>query len=261
MNEIQKINICVSGWPGCGSSTLALLLAIILERSYLNIGSIYRYLGMKSGFSNEGNARPTFDKYVEEIIGTTVDNYSDYKLLNNDNLLLESDISAFRIGKHPKVFSIFLIANMEQRIKRVNLEGREDATNVLIKRDETLKEVYKTLWDIDFFDKSLIAEKYNYILDNTNLSIIGEIKEVFENLKEYNSFSYLENSYWDKIAERTEKYVDIFNDKGKEEILKLLKKENLLITAEDIITDIAKTFPEDVSQYPSNIKSYFLPNS
>ena len=58
----------------------------------------FRYLGIKLGFSDEGLSRPKFDDYIENIIGHTTDNFVDYKLLNDNNLIVGADIAVFRIG-------------------------------------------------------------------------------------------------------------------------------------------------------------------
>lgn len=258
MEDANKINICVSGWPGCGSTTVSILLALLLERKYIYIGGLYRYMGQLLGFANEGGSRPKFDNYVEDIIGVTTDNYTDYVLLNSDLLLLESDISAFRIGKHPKVFSVFLTAEKNERIKRVAAQGREDASNVLEQRDASLKVVYKDMWDIDIFDLELIERKYNLRIDNSNMTLETELKMIITQLKDYNAMNNFDESYWSDIYNNIQKYVDLYWKEGKESILKKLADKKLLIKPEDTLLDIAKTFPEDVSQYPENIKKIFL---
>lgn len=261
MEEARKINICVSSWPGCGSTTLSVILALLFEKKYIYMGNIYRHLGQKLGYANEGGTRPKFDNYIEDIIGTTTDNYGDYVLLNEDNILFESDIAAFRVGKHPKIFSIFLVADKEERIKRVKLEGREDAENVLDARDKGLAEIYKKLWDIDFFDTDLIARKYNMKFDNSNMSLETELKLIINEIKEYHSMANMPESYWSDIYNNIQKYVDLYWKDGKQAILDKLAAKSLLIKAEETLLDIAKTFPEDVLQYPDNIKKYFLGNN
>lgn len=258
MDDATKINISISSWPGCGSTTLSMLLALLLERKYIYIGAIYRHLGQKLGFANEGGTRPKFDNYIEDIIGITIDNYSDYVLLNYNNLLFESDIAAFRIGKHPKVFSVFLIADKEERIKRVMQQGREDAVNVLEQRDKVLRDVYLKLWDIDFFDTDLISKKYNLKFDNSNMSLETELKLIIDELRNYNAMNNLEESYWNDIYNNIKKYVDLYWSNGKQAILDKLASKNLLIKPEESMLDIAKTFPEDVAQYPENVKKLFF---
>jgi cytidylate kinase len=68
MDDIKEINITISSWPGTGATTLSLILANLLKRKYLNMGNVFRYLGLKLGFSNEGVDRPEFDNYIENII-------------------------------------------------------------------------------------------------------------------------------------------------------------------------------------------------
>ncbi len=258
MEETNSINICVSGWSGSGSTTLSLLLANLLERQYFNNGQVFRALGEKLGFSDEGRARPEFDDYVEDIIGRTVDNYTDYKLLNASNIIFEGDLGAFRIGKHPKVFSIFLITEKKNRIERAVADGRQDAELILEKRDSLLKKKYNELWNIDYFDESLIEKKYNLKFDNTNMPLDIELRQILDELRKYNYFTYVENNKWQIIYDKINPLVELFLKQGKTVLINNLKKKNLYIEPKLIMQDIAKTFPEDITQYPENIKNIFL---
>ena len=258
MDEIKNINIALSSWSGSGATALSLILANILKRKYIYIGNVFRYLGLKLGFSNEGVDRPEFDNYIENIIGTTVDNYVDYKLLNDKNLIVDADISAFRLGRHPKMFSIFLKADLDNRIKRNLIENRDDAIVTLEKRDKVLREKYIELWNVDFFDEELITKKYNLLFDNSNMSLQNEVQQILATFEKYLQFKNTPHEYWDDVKNNIDKYSELYIKEGKKHMIELLEKDGLISDAGDIITEITKLFPEDVNNFPENIKNLFF---
>lgn len=254
---MNKINISVSGWPGSGGSTLATLLACTLERQYLYIGNLYRYLGISLGFSDKGINRPQFDGYIEDIVGKTIDQYTDYKLLQDDNLVLDSDITAFRVGKHPKVFSIFLNTPFDERKER--LKNNKLEMDFLDERDNVLKAKYQQLWGIDFFDNELINTKHNLVLNNANMGLKLEMKYVFEALKNWGPFSDLSNDDIEGLLSKSEEFINMFQEHGKQYLLDHLAKKGLFPRPEEILLDITSIFPEEISTYPDHIKNLFLP--
>lgn len=258
MDELKKINITLSSWPGSGATTLGIILANLLKRKYINVGNIFRYLGLKLGFSNEGIDRPEFDNYIENIIGPTVDNYVDYKLLNDSNLIIDADISAFRLGKHPKIFSIFLKADLDNRIERSITKNREDTIVILEKRDKILRAKYIELWKVDFFDEDLIKHKYNLLFDNSNMSIENEVHQIVNSFENYLKFKNIPHEYWVGIKKDIEKNVQLFLNNGKQHMIELLTQDGLESNVREIITEITQLFPEDVNAFPENIKNLFF---
>lgn len=260
MDDLKNINITLSSWPGTGATTLSLILANLLHRKYINMGNVFRYLGLNLGFSNEGIDRPEFDNYIENIIGPTIDNFVDYILLNESNLIVEADIAAFRLGKHPKIFSIFVKADLDNRIQRTMLDNREDAIITLEKRDDVLRQKYKQLWDTDFFDEELISKKYNFVLDNSNMSIEHEVHVAIAALKNYLQFKNISDEYWQEVESKINKFSTLFDVEGKQYLIDLLEKDDLESNAKETITEITKLFPEDVNNFPENIKTLFFKN-
>lgn len=252
----KVVNISVSGWSGSGATSLALILTKLFEYKYLHLGGVFRHLGSKLGHSVEGFNRPKFDAYVEPIIGPTVDKYRDYKILEEDGFIADSDMGTFLIGKHPKVFSIFLKSDFEERVKKVIKDEREDAASVLEERDKVNREFFLELHDVDVFDEELIDRKFNYVLDNTHVSLEAEVRMVIENLQTISHFKTAFNL--EDIDERLEEEVENFAVLGKDGYKKELSDKKLIVTPQEIITDISQQFPEDVAEYPENIQSIFL---
>lgn len=258
MEETKNINITISGWPGSGSTTLAMILAFLLKRKFLSVGNIFRYLSLKFGYNEEGGSRPKFDDYIEDIIGKTIDNYIDNKLLNESDLIIEADITSFRIGRHPKVFSIFLITDFQERLKRVASDNRDDAVLFLEGRDKILKENYFDLWQIDYFDIELIKKKHSFVLDNSNMNLENEIELVIADLKQQPQFDNLIPEYWKEIDNMIPEIATKYKEKGKVSFKNELKKLELFLEPQEVLYDITKEFPEDIQQYPDKIKNIFL---
>ena len=99
MSEEKHIPIAISGWSGVGTSTVALQVAWVWQRKYYYFGKLFRDLGEKIGYQNEGMDRVKADDYLEKIIGKTVDKYVDFLLLSGRNIVVESDIACFRLKK------------------------------------------------------------------------------------------------------------------------------------------------------------------
>ncbi len=257
-DETKKINFSVSGWPGSGCTTLALLLACLFERDFIYIGNIYRYLGSKLGFSNVGISRPQFDDYIEDIIGKAVDQFIDYKLLNSSNILIDADISVFRIGKNPKVFSIFLTTPFEVRRERISINKVD--MEFLDERDSVLKKKYTDLWGFDYFDIETINAKHSLVFDNSNMGLLMEIKTVFNELKNWMNFNALTESQWEELSLKAENLITILESSGQEGLINILKKGGHYKEPQDVLLEITSIFPEEVQSFPEHIKKVFLPH-
>ena len=61
-----SINIALSGWPGSGATTLALLLTLILQKKFIYLGQLFRDLGELMGYENDGESRVVFDNFIEQ---------------------------------------------------------------------------------------------------------------------------------------------------------------------------------------------------
>lgn len=253
---INSVNFSVSGWSGSGATSLALILSKLFNYQNLYLGSVFRYVGKKLGYSEEGFNRPKSDDLIEPIIGPTADRYRDYKLIEGDRIIVDSDIGTFLIGKHPKIFSIFLKSDFEERVKKVVKDEREGAMEVLRHRDEINQKFFMKLHNIDIFDEELIDRKFNFVIDNTHVSIEAEVKMVIEELKKIphfrNSFNLDEVTF--KVDEEVKKFALIGKDAYKDN----LQKAKIITPPEEIIKDMTKYFPEDVAEFPEKIQKIFL---
>jgi len=258
MNESESTaNNALSGWAGVGTSSLTLLLAVILKKEYYPITEIFRTLDKILGQGEENKAlRVEFEQEIQPNVGKTLDKYVDHLLLNKSNIILESDIAAFRIGKNPKVFSVFIKASMKTRKERTSKEGRAKKETSLKKRDTVLKEEYIKLWNIDIFDDELIDRKHNLVINNDELGFEEELMLVYTALEEHPAFK---NAYdWDKLKLNIEKDVKRFWKEGKEGYKKRLKRSGLNVSTEKMMQDMVAVFPEDLEDYPERVQKIFL---
>lgn len=257
MNKVEDSpNIALSGWVGVGTTTLTLLLALMLKRPYYPVTQIFRHVyktlkeDSESEFLNAAS-----EQEFQPSLGHTVDLYIEYLLLNKSGIILESDLAAFRVGKNPKVFSIFLKAQEEVRSKRIKIEGRKNEASVE-ERDKVLQEEYIKLWDVDIFDNELIERKYNTIIDNSELDLEEELIQALDALEKHQFFT--EGYNWESLKKEAPKHIRLYNKKGKESIVKKLEKAKLIVPTEEMLHEIVKVFPEEVEDYPLKMQSIFL---
>ncbi len=254
-DENNNINLAFSGWSGAGITTLALIFSLLLKRRYLHVGGIFREIGSKLGYSEEGSSRPKFDERYEQIIGTTIDRYVDYLLLNGENLLVDSDLGTLRIGRHPKVFSVFVKAAPEQRLERMLAADENERAEDVASRDKILHDKYLEIEDINIFDEELIDRKFNLVIDNTNMQVETSAGKVIAAMQEYHILDWLD---WAEISEQLPAVLTELETHGKDGIRAKLKKQGMLFTARDAMEDIARTFPEDIAGFPENLQKMFL---
>lgn len=235
------MNIVVSSWPGAGGTTLALLISYYLKFNLFLGSQTNRLLGTKLGYSLNGAGRVKADEYLDKYWGPVYDKYVDYILLNKKNYLVESDIAAFRLGLNDNFFSIFLAPSLESRKKRLEVDGRTEEVLLLEEREKKAQQHYKALCGLDWLDLNTVIQKYNLVLDNSEMKIAQELEYIFEALgkKVEKPLSEIENEFWEN---------------GKDYYLQKLKEEGLLISTEEIIKDIVKTFPKAVNEMPSELR-------
>ncbi len=255
----NSINLSISGWSGSGATSLALILTKLLDYKYLHLGGVFRFIGEQLGHSEDGINRPKFDDYIEPIIGATADKYRDYKLLETDGVLADSDLGTFLIGKHPKVFSVFLKSSFEERAKKVVKDNREDAVSVLRARDEVNKNFYMNLHNVDVFDEDLIDRKFNLVINNSHLSLEAEVKMVLEEI--IKTPHVRNNLDLADVYELMDREVEEFSRLGKDNYRNTLIDLDKVYTPSVIIEEMSKTFPEDVAEFPPNIQKVFISGS
>lgn len=174
--------ISISGVAGSGKSTIAKLLAKKLDYNHFSAGKIMREMA-----DDRGVSLPELNKLAEEttIIDEELDNKQAQLGREEDNFVIDGRLS-FRFIPHS--FKVFLIADFEERAKRVYHEKRGYEDNVTLDktkdnfkiREDSDKKRYKEYYDLNITDK----DHYDLIIDTTSI-LPDEIVEILlEKLKE-----------------------------------------------------------------------------
>lgn len=249
------MNIIVSGWPGVGQSTLAIILAKTLGFTLLQGSSTFRYLGQQINFENTGEDRVKADELLEPHWGPIFEKYMQWIADNKSQIVTETDISGFFTKDNPNVYSVFLQAPQEVRISRLVKDGRQKDVDYIGKRDASLTKTYKELFDVDFFDKAKIEDSYTRVLDNSNLTIAEELEIVYSDLADLN---VLNQEQYNLLTSQVKQEEEFFWKNGKQAYIDTIKQNGRYPDPATIIKEIKETFPEDIAKLPEDLKNLVL---
>lgn len=245
------MNIIVSGWPGVGQSTLAIILAKTLNYRLLQGSSTFRYIGSLINLENTGADRITADELLEPNWGPIFEKYMQWIATNRKMIVSETDISGFFTKSNSNVYSVFLQASQEVRRERLIKDGRPNDVAFIQKRDESLERAYKNLFNVDFLNVEKIKDNYSRAIDNAKLTIEEELIIIYSDLKKLGTISDEEFSRLTQEAKAEEEF---FWRNGKQANLDILKQRGSLPLPQDIINEIKQIFPEDIKNLPEQLK-------
>ena len=252
-------NIALSGWSGAGTTTTTLLLAVLLKRRYFPITQIFRTIGaqvllMHSTQDESGLANA--EKVIQPLIGKMVDEFVDYLLLNESGIVLESDLSVFRIGKHPQIFSIFLLSSYQTRSIRFFADGRVGDDETLLNRDKALRDEYKKLWNIDIFDDYLINQKFNLVLDNNHITLSESVRQI---LAAYGQHIQDENEkeLVSEVLNEVDSLVKDYTVQGKKLLIEFLQQANLYVPVEKMLKMLYEHNEDEILTLPEQYRQVF----
>lgn len=167
--------ITISGLPGSGKSILARHISKVFNLEYICIGSIFKEIAKKENISiahlNQlAKKDVSIDKNLDQ---------KQIELKNNDNLVLDSRLSAFFIQKAD--IKIFVKANLKTRAQRISQRDNisfEQALKDTIIRDKA-ESRYKKLYAIDFrkLDYNIIFNTDKLTIEQAKTKIIEKINE------------------------------------------------------------------------------------
>jgi cytidylate kinase len=251
------MKITVSGWPGAGSTTLALILAKNLKLKYLSGGELFRFISTELEYDNTGKDRILADQYLEQYLGPVVDKYFDEILTNKkfDNILIESDIANFRIGKRDDVVSIFILADEEIRRARLSGDKRSKDINFLKTRDLENQKFYGQLYNINWLDIEEIRAKHSLVIDNSDLGVTEELDEIYDF---FNKNNFIDQNTYSNLINSSSEEENTFFSKGKSYYIENLKESELFYNSKMIIQDLNKFYKSEIENFPENLKNIFL---
>lgn len=247
----MELNITVSSWPGSGATALALILTKIFKYKLVQGGQTFRLLSTLMGKEDTGFDRIQIDEFLEKYYGKIFDSYVDHLLVNQNSLIIESDIASFRVGKTDKIFSIFLISSLEARTQRLKGDSREKDIKFLSAREKSLQKEYLNLYNIDWLDINTITKTHSLVLDNSSITIEEEIYIILDELlkKGFNNFQYFKS----KVGPITKSYIEL----GKIEFMRNLEKDNLLYPTKQLIKDVINFSYSEFKSFPTKLKEIF----
>jgi predicted cytidylate kinase len=180
--------LTISGLHGTGKSAVGKLLANALHIKYYSTGSAYRDFAKSMNMSLEN-----FTKHVEN--NPEIDIKLDERIkeiAKADNILIDSQLSGF-ILESIADFKIHLTCPLEIRVERIAKRDNltyEEALQQTLTRENSEKERFKKLYNIDLDNTNRIKKIHDIILDTKELSIEEVVEFLLKNLKSrnYNKF-------------------------------------------------------------------------
>ncbi|MFX1237720.1 MAG: (d)CMP kinase [Promethearchaeota archaeon] len=175
--------ITISGLHGTGKSTIGKKIAESLGLRYYSTGQAFRELAKENGMTLE-----EFTAYVEK--NPEYDKKLDEKILHlaeKGDIVLDSQLSGFILASKAD-YKILLTCPLEIRVKRM---AERDNKSYYLKLKETTirenseKERFKTLYDIDLSDVDKINDTYDLILETKNLSIDEIVLTLLHKIKNH----------------------------------------------------------------------------
>ena len=246
------MNLIISGWPGVGETTLGLLLAESLNFKLVQGSQTFRFLGEKLRFGDTGTDRIKADTLLEHNWGHLFERYVATIAKEQQNLVLETDITGFTVKKSPDLISIFLVADKNARQQRLGKDGRIEDIDVLEERDKSLGQIYKKEFDVDFYNLDAIQQHYSLVLNNTSMSIAQELVAVYKLI--IDRLSQENQDKLKSLISQAKSREEFYNKEGKQFYIDVLKGRKLLPSSVEIIKDIMKMMPEEVAKLPQELK-------
>ena len=179
---MKKIIICISGFPGCGKSTVAKKLAQKYRLRYVSGGDALKELAIEAGFRPSGedwweteegrrflNKRmedPNFDRKVDEKL---------IEIAKEGNVVLDSWTMPWLLDEG---FKIWLDASLEVRAARAAKRDKidfEEAKKLIREREKKTREIYSKLYGFNLGED---FSPFHIILDTDKL----DANEVFKTL-------------------------------------------------------------------------------
>jgi len=156
----------VSGPPAIGKTTVAKGLATEFNLTYLSGGDILKQLASEQGFSSDGDDwwdteegmkfleqrknNPEFDKKVDEKLKT---------LFQNGGVVITSYTLPWIIDDGIKIWLAGAVENSAKRMQNRDNLTELDALNIVKKRFNENKIIYKALYDFEFGEDLSVFDK------------------------------------------------------------------------------------------------------
>ena len=238
----SETNIIISGRASSGTSVTALFLSYLLNKKYIYAGGTLKYFATRLGYDPKSKDIISFEKKYGDKWDILWENYIAWKIGNSRNLLVDAKIAGFFADHQPWLFEIFVMPDLEARKKRA---GGDKRTEDIVQRDQEHSTRWKRLFGIDILNESQIRENYDYILDNSSLTISQTVFQIYKVMREALGLKEI-------IAlPEIEKLETVYQAKGKSFLIERIEQEGNIISTSEILDDWKVKFADQITKLPS----------
>lgn len=146
------VKVAISGFAGTGKSTAAKALAERFDLEYISAGQVFRKMAEEKDmdlieFSDYVEENPEIDKKIDD---RTVEE------AQKDDVLIEARLAGWMVEDAD--INALLVAPLEERVRRISSRedfSFEEAMKETKAREESEKQRYKEIYDIDVTDYSV----------------------------------------------------------------------------------------------------------
>ncbi len=231
----SETNIIVSGKASSGTSVTSLFLAYLLNKKYIYAGGTLKYIASQLGYDPKSSKIIEFENKYGDKWDLLWENYILWKLENTRNLLVDAKIAGFFADHQPWLFEVFILPNIEVRQQRA---GGDKRTEDILQRDKMLVERWERLFKINILDDTQIRENYDYILDNSYLSISETVFQVYKVMREALGLKEI------LVLAEIQKLEEVYKVKGKTYLIEKITEKGNLISNEEIFQDWRENFKD-----------------
>jgi cytidylate kinase len=248
-----ELNMVVSSWPGAGGTTMALILAQLLNLKYIYAGGVLKEWAQRMGYDPSSDAFHEWEMLYGESWDYLWEDYIKELVTSNHNLLCEGKTAGFLLPDDG-AYEVMVTASAQIRAQRAGGDAR---TEDIAARDKILSERWQRLFDVDIYDTEAILANYDLLLDNSQLTIAGSINKVLSGLQAHAVYSKLyDYEQLKSSAQQLEQsfWADQHRGKsGKDALKSYLQANDLYYTNEEIFASWLKK-PEMLKDLPKPMR-------
>lgn len=245
MNK-NPYNLIVTSWPSSGGTTMALLLANLLGMRYVYGGGIFKTFAHEIYDAESGEAYIKFENEYGNAWDEIWEAYAKLVLKVQKNILVEGMTAGFLYNSNTS-YALMFTASLVARAQRAQLDGRSDALATLKARDHDVRKRWIQNLDIDIYDMNLIHEKYDLVVDNSDMGIADTLNFVLPQLAKVGFYASL-------TPDQAKDLEAEFWNTGKKYYQQKLQDQNLWLQPAKVFTEWKEHFPEKVNNLPQEMK-------
>ncbi|MBD3362229.1 hypothetical protein GF362_00740 [Candidatus Dojkabacteria bacterium] len=239
MFESNEINLIISGWLGSGSTVTSLILAYLLQKKFIYAGATSRFIAQRLGYDTSSESFTKYEKEFGEQFDLIWEKYILWKIQDQKNILVNSKITGFFIDDPAWLFKAYIISDLEVRQDRAEKDNRKEK---LQNRESQLEYRWKEIFNIDYKNIEEIRENYDFLIDNTNLTISETVFKIYSALRKALG---LQDIF---LLSDIQKIETILEKKGKIYLINKLKANELFMDPKSIIDEWKNNFDEVLNQ-------------